>query len=295
MSTHARHYERMADALLWLVREHGRQPSLQEFADFMGLSPAHAQRTFQQWAGVTPKQYLSHLTREAALARLADGATVLDAALDSGLSGPGRLHDLLVNSVALTPGEARRRGDGLTFSYGSGPTPFGPALVAESERGLVFLGFYAERGEEQALRELRSSWPAAELQRDDSRAQATLQNVFAGSGDPPTRVWLHGSPFQLKVWEALLRIPEGHHVSYGDIAREIGRPQAARAVGAAVGRNPVAWLIPCHRVIGQLGALTGYRWGTDIKQAMMGLEASRAAALTGPRDRPADRPGLPAR
>lgn len=294
MNSHP-HYERMADALLWLVRQRDRQPSLQEFAEFMGLSPAHAQRTFQQWAGVTPKQYLSHLTREAALERLADGATVLDAALDSGLSGPGRLHDLLVNTVALTPGEARRRGAGLTFSYGEGSTPFGRALVAESERGIVFMGFCGERTASDALRELKATWPAAALKQDDARAVSTLKQVFSGAGNPPTRVWLHGSPFQLKVWEALLKIPEGRHVSYGDIAREIGRPQAARAVGAAVGRNPVAWLIPCHRVIGQLGALTGYRWGTDIKQAMMGLEASRAAALSGLRDRPADHPGLAAR
>ena len=201
---------------------------------------------------------------------------MLDAALDAGLSGPGRLHDLLLTTDAVTPGEARRRGADLTLSTGIGPTPFGPALVAWTERGLTFLAFTRERGEALAREELAAQWPDARFVEAPTEAQRWLGRVFEGSESGPLPLWLRGSPFQLKVWEALLAIPPGTHSSYGQLAAALGKPSASRAVGTAVGRNPVSWLIPCHRVITRSGTLGGYRWGLTTKQAMIGVEAAAA-------------------
>jgi AraC family transcriptional regulator of adaptative response/methylated-DNA-[protein]-cysteine methyltransferase len=222
---------------------------------------------------VTPKQYLKHLTRNEALRRLREGETVLDAALGSGLSGPGRLHDLLVTTEALTPGEARRRGDGVSMNWGTGQTPFGPALVAWTDKGITFLGFCTGKSADQALSELQAQWPDAVL--SQAAAQPLLDHAFSGAGEQPLKVWLRGSPFQLKVWEALLAIPQGLHCSYGSLAQSLDHPKASRAVGTAVGRNPVSWLIPCHRVITSLGGPGGYRWGIDTKLAMIAFEATR--------------------
>ena len=199
---------------------------------------------------------------------------MLDAALDAGLSGPGRLHDLMVTTEALTPGEIRRRGAGVELKYGYGDSPFGPALLSWSQRGIGFLGFCAARGAGHALDALRGQWRNARFSEDPAGAAAWLGQVFSGSGERPVPLWLRGSPFQLKVWEALLEIPEGANVSYGGLASGIGQPGAARAVGAAVGGNPVAWIIPCHRVIRQAGELGGYRWGALTKRAMIGYEAA---------------------
>lgn len=254
------------------------QPDLAALAEAMNVSPYHLQRTFQQWAGVTPKQFLKSLTRRAALQRLHAGESVLQAALSSGLSGPGRLHDLLITTEAMTPGEARNKASGVRISYGLGDSLFGPALIAWSTRGICFLGFAMDKGPDGVFDELQSQWSNAIFTEDVAGAERWLDRVFAGSGDKPVPIWLRGSPFQLKVWEALLAIPEDANVTYGQIARSIDNPRAARAVGKAVGSNPVSWIIPCHRVIRQVGALGGYRWGLGTKSAMIGLEATRPRA-----------------
>lgn len=271
-----RQYDTIADALHWLVRHQSEQPSLAQLANHVGLSEAHLQRTFQEFAGVTPKQFLKHLTRDEALRRLRQGESVLEAALGSGLSGPGRLHDLLITTEAVTPGQARRLGAGLTMHQGVGQTPFGPALLAWTDMGITFLAFCTAKTSRQALQELRVQWPDASLV--EGEAQPLLDTAFDGAGERPLRVWLRGSPFQLKVWEALLAIPSGLHCSYGTLAQSLGRPSASRAVGTAVGRNPVSWLIPCHRVITSLGRPGGYRWGIDTKLAMIAFEATRNGA-----------------
>jgi AraC family transcriptional regulator of adaptative response/methylated-DNA-[protein]-cysteine methyltransferase len=268
-------YALVAKALEWVAENQADQPSLERLSVETGLSAHHLQRTFQSWAGVSPKQFLKSLTRQSALERLLAGSSVLDAAFESGLSGPGRLHDLLITTEALSPGEARRRGAGATISYGTGPTPFGPAVLAWTNRGINFLGFCTAPGEESVVNSLMEQWHGADFKVDQAGAGRRLETVFAGSREHPIRLWLRASPFQLKVWEALLAIPEGAHATYGQIARLIGHPAAARAVGTAIGNNPVAWIIPCHRVIRKLGVLGDYRWGEITKQALVGYEASR--------------------
>ena len=269
-----RQYDLVARALAWIVENRLEQPSLGELSQELDVSPHHLQRVFQEWAGVSPKQFLQSLTRDAALQRLAVGETVLDTALASGLSGPGRLHDLLITTDALTPGEIRKQGAGVTLSYGFGTCPFGEALVAWNQRGINFLGFRGDRSQEAVLAELTSRLMKAEINCDTHSAQQWLNRIFDSSGQP-LPVWLRGSPFQLKVWQALLSIPEGANATYGDIARFVNSPGASQAVGNAVGSNPVSWIIPCHRVIRQMGELGGYRWGPATKSAMIGFEAAR--------------------
>lgn len=270
-------YDMVAEALHWLAHHQAEQPSLSALARHLDLSEAHVQRTFQAFAGVSPKQFLKYLTREQALERLRHGQTVLDTAIDCGLSGPSRLHDLLITTEAITPGQARQHGAGLTLEFGVGPTPFGPALLAWSERGIVFLGFTRDRGREAAVTELHAQWPDAELVERSADANRHLAEMFNGTRRQPLRIWLRGSPFQLKVWQALLGIAPGTHVSYGDIARSLQIPSASRAVGTAISRNPVSWLIPCHRVINSMGAMGGYRWGTETKRVLVAYEAAGAS------------------
>jgi len=270
-----RQYDLISRAIKWVAEHQSQQPELESLAAAMRVSPHHLQRTFQDWAGVSPKQFLKSLTRRAAVERLLAGTNVLDAAISVGLSGPGRLHDLLITTEALTPGEIRKRGEGVELEYGFGNTPFGLALVAWSSRGLNFLGFCEEHGAQNVLADLRAQWSKARFSENPVQAEAWLDRVFSSSREQAIRLWLRGSPFQLKVWEALLTIPEGAHASYGSLASYIGQPAAARAIGSAVGANPLAWIIPCHRVIRQAGELGGYRWGTVTKQAMIGFEAVR--------------------
>ncbi len=268
----------MAEALYWLVEHQQQQPSLGQLSSHIGLSQSHLQRTFQEHVGVSPKQFLKYLTKEQALRRLQGGETVLDTAIDCGLSGPGRLHDLIVTTEAMTPGEARNAGSEVEISYGFGMTPFDDALVAWTARGISFLAFCHHTGRPEALRQLHQQWSGASFLESQDNAERFLNDVFAKTRSQPLRVWLRGSPFQLKVWEALLAIPPGTHCTYGQIAAYLDRPKASRAVGTAVGRNPVSWLIPCHRVITSMGTLGGYRWGTDTKQALIAFESARAAA-----------------
>lgn len=279
----ARDYARIERAIAYLLAHHRGQPDLAEIAASAHLSPYHFQRLFTRWAGVSPTQFLRYLTVEHAKEALAESASVLDAALDGGLSGPGRLHDLFVSVEAVSPGEYKAQGAGLELRCGFHRGLFGECLIAASERGVCWLGFSGDDGRAQALADLEAAWPEARIVRDDPYADALCRSVFApahGDFRRPLKLWFHGTNFQIKVWSALLAIPPGRLVSYGDIAEAIGAPRASRAVGAAVGANPIAWLIPCHRVIGASGLFPArYRYGAARKLAMIGLEAARAEGI----------------
>jgi AraC family transcriptional regulator of adaptative response/methylated-DNA-[protein]-cysteine methyltransferase len=273
-----RDYRRIEAAIAHIAAHRDDAPSLDEIAAAVHLSPFHFQRMFTRWAGVSPKRFARYLSLEQARAALrGDGASCLDAAFDAGLSGPGRLHDLFVTIEAMTPGEFRQGGAGLEIGYGFAPSLFGEILVAATPRGICHIAFADDR--QAALERLRAAHPAARLSATGAGPQAEALHA-ALDRDWTTaakiRLHLHGTQFQMKVWEALLRIPAGRLASYGDVAAAVGAPDASRAVGTAVGANPVALLIPCHRVIRQSGAVGGYRWGAPRKQAIIGWEAARS-------------------
>jgi AraC family transcriptional regulator of adaptative response/methylated-DNA-[protein]-cysteine methyltransferase len=275
----AAHHARVAEALAFIEAHRDRQPALEEVAAAVGLSPAHFQRVFSRWVGVSPKRYMQYLTLGHAKRLLAERASVLDAALEAGLSGPSRLHDLFLRWEAMTPGEFARGGEGLALSHDWIETPFGEALAMVTDRGLSGLAFTTETGREAALADMAARWPGARHGHDPGRVAAVAGGLaarLAGEAGAPVTLSVVGRPFQIKVWEALLAIPPGQVATYGGIARAIGRPQAVRAVGAAVGRNPIAWLIPCHRAIRRDGGLGGYHWGLGVKRAMLAWEAARA-------------------
>ena len=276
LATRSHDYARMQGALDWLARRWREHPALEDAAEAAGLSPHHFQRVFTRWAGVSPKTFVAALAHAEARARLEAGDSVLDAALETGLSGPSRLHDLFVAQEGATPGQARRRGEGLELRYGCAPSPFGEALLAVAPRGLCGLGFVDHEDEALSLEDLRRRWPAARWVRDDALAARYAQAVFCGAGAPP--LMLIGPPFHVQVWKALLRIAPGATATYGQVAAWAGRPAAHRATGAAIGANPISYLIPCHRAIGKDGRLTGYHWGLARKAAMLGLEAVQAQA-----------------
>ena len=276
----SRDYRRMATALAFLAERWSEHPSLEEAASAVGLSPFHFQRVFTRWAGVSPKTFVAAIAHAEARSRLEEGESVLGAAFDAGLSGPSRLHDLFVAQESVTPGEARRRGEGLELRWGQAPTPFGQGLFVIAPRGLCGLAFCdgEDRGEDgEAFADMHARWPAAAWTRDDEAAAAMARQVFLGS-QTPTPVALIGPPFHVQVWKALLRIPPGRTASYGQVAAWAGKPGAFRAAGAAIGANPISWLIPCHRALAKDGRLTGYHWGLARKAAMLGLEATRASA-----------------
>lgn len=278
VSQSAQDYALVAKAIRYLEEHHREQPELAQIAGHIGLSDFHFQRLFSRWAGVSPKRFLQALTVGDARRALYAADSVLDAAYAAGLSGPGRLHDLFVQCTAATPGEVKSGGAGLTIRYSVQPTPFGPALFGVTERGVCALSFVGEGGEAQAQAELRERWPAARLLADGRESAALAEQIFAGGGSPEAlHLYIKGTNFQMQVWQALLRVPAGRVTTYGELAQAIGRPSAARAVGSAVSSNAIAWLIPCHRVIRQTGAVDGYRWGTERKRAMLGWEAARAA------------------
>jgi len=272
-----RDYARIAKAIAFLDACAGaRRPTLEETAAHVGLSPFHFQRLFRRWAGTSPKRFLQYLTAEHAKACLRDAPSVLAASLDAAVSGPGRLHDLLVTVCAVTPGDVRRRGAGLVIRYGVHDTPFGRARIAITSRGVAGLAFL-DGAEDDGPGDLSGEWPAAELVPDATATAPWIERIFARAGTLP--VVLAGTNLQLRVWEALLRIAEGEVVSYGALAAAVGRPRAARAVAGAVAANPIAYLIPCHRVLRATGAIGGYRWGTIRKRAMLAREfASRRVA-----------------
>lgn len=276
----ARDYDRMAKALGWLAEHWHRHPSLEDAAEAVGLSPFHFQRTFTRWAGVSPKTFVAAIAHAEARRALEGGASVLDAAFDAGLSGPSRLHDLFVGQEGVTPGEAKRRGQGLTLRWGFAPTPFGTGVFAVAPRGLAALGFVDDGDEEAAVQDILRRFPAAGWVRDDAAAAAMAALAFGEGGEPAPLV-LIGPPFHVQVWKALLRIPAGSTATYSQVAEWAGKPGAFRATGAAVGANPISLLIPCHRAIARDGRLTGYHWGLARKAAMLGMEAVAASGAKG--------------
>lgn len=267
-------YRRIEQAIHYIRRHMTAQPDLAEIAAHVGLSPFHFQRMFRRWAGVSPKRFLEYLTVDQAKRLLAQSESVLAASDAVGLSSPARLHDHFVSIEAVTPGDFKRQGLGLGIRYGFSPSPFGEALVARTARGICALSFVEPGAGDAALEALRRAWPAAEFRRDDAGAATTLARVFSARGDRGDRIRLaiRGTNFQVKVWNALLRIPTGAVTTYSHIARSIDAPLAARSVGTAIGANPVAVLIPCHRVIRSDGGLGGYRWGEPRKAAIIGWE-----------------------
>jgi AraC family transcriptional regulator of adaptative response/methylated-DNA-[protein]-cysteine methyltransferase len=264
------------------IRGHWRaQPEIDEIAEAAGVTTTELHHLFRRWAGLTPKAFLQALTLDKARQLLRDSASVLDAAYEVGLSGPGRLHDLFVTHEAMSPGEWKSGGEGLTVFYGLHPCPFGTALVMASERGLCGLAFADAGKEKAALADMRKRWPKAKYVGDIARTAVIANRIFDQSlwrPDRPLRVVLIGTDFEVRVWETLLRIPMGRAATYSDVACKLGAPKAARAVGAAVGKNPIAFVVPCHRVIGKSGELTGYHWGITRKRAMLGWEAGAVAA-----------------
>ncbi len=277
-------YTRMARALAFLGETWLEQPDLSECAAAMGLSPAHFQREFSRWAGLSPKQFQSVLAHGAAGEALRAGASVLDASHEAGLSGPSRLHDLFIAHEALSPGEAKSGGVGVPLKLGKAPTPFGMGLWLTSPRGLVALGFIDEdaparvgfehqgRREADAVADLKARYPNARFEAGDAAARAMARKAFE-TGEP-LPVALYGTPFRRQIWRALLQIPAGETRSYGALAKSAGNPNASRAVGAAVGANPISWFIPCHRALAADRRLHNYHWGVERKRAMLAYEAA---------------------
>jgi AraC family transcriptional regulator of adaptative response/methylated-DNA-[protein]-cysteine methyltransferase len=256
------------------------QPDVATIARAVGVSATDLHHLFRRWCGLTPKAFLQALTLHHARELLRASASVLDAAYEVGLSGPGRLHDLFVTHEAMTPGEWKAGGEGLTLTYGYHPSPFGTALVMTTPRGLAGLALADPGKERAALRDMTSRWPKARYVEDFAATAATARRIFDPSlwrRDQPLRVVLIGTDFEVRVWERLLEVPMGRLISYSDLAARAGTPRAARAVGAAVGRNPVCFVVPCHRVVGKSGELTGYHWGLTRKRAMLGWEAGMVA------------------
>ena len=269
-------YDLMAAAIRYIEERSGEQPTLDEIAEAIGLSPAHFQRVFSQWVGVSPKRYLQYLTLDHAKHLLAERFTVLDATFETGLSSPGRLHDLFVRWEGMSPGDYARKGAGLTIQWGWYETPFGQALAMGTDRGLCGLAFAAEFGADWAWSDMTARWPEATFVEDAEMLRPWVDAAFGGTGEVALAPL--GAPFQIKVWEALLNVPSGHVTTYSEIAKSIGNPKAVRAVGTAVGRNPISWLIPCHRALRRDGKLGGYHWGLPIKRAMLAFEAARLEA-----------------
>lgn len=272
-------YGRVEQAIRFLAAHAGEQPSLAEVAAQVGLSEFHFQRLFQRWAGVSPKRFLQFLTLEEAKRLLAESRSLLEVSHAVGLSGPSRLHDLFLSLEHMTPGEYKAQAEGLTLHWGVEDTPFGPALFAALDRGLCGLAFLQEDDPEAAFGELRARWPGAHMEASPARIRAYAEALNArmrGQLDRPLSLVLKGTPFQLRTWEALLRIPAGRALAYQDLAQWAGSPGASRAVGGALAQNPIAWLIPCHRVIQSTGAVGQYHWGTPRKQAILAFERARA-------------------
>jgi len=277
-------YAIVRSAIEYLTEEWQSQPGLPELAARMGLSETHCQKLFKRWCGLSPKEFVQSITVDRARALLDGAASVLDTAYEVGLSGGSRLHDLFVSHEAMTPGDYKRRGEGLEIAYGFHPSPFGLALIMATERGVAGLAFVDHDGERAAgLADMTRRWPKARFVEAADRTAPHAQQIFGAAApraDQPVRLVLIGTDFEVRVWEALLKIPMGRAVSYADIARHLGCPTAARAVGSAVGRNPISFVVPCHRVLRGDGALGGYHWGLTRKRALIGWETGRVMSST---------------
>lgn len=258
------------------------QPSLEELAHNVGLQPIQLQRVFTRWAGITPKQFLQAITIDHARALLKDSASILETSLEVGLSGPARLHDLFVTHEAMTPGSYKNRGAGVIIKWGFHPCPFGQVLLMVTERGLAGLAF-ADIGEEpKALADMCERWPAAQFEQDQLTTAPYVARIFSPDSwqaEQPLRIVFIGTDFEIRVWEKLLKIPMGKATTYSDIAQSLGKPKASRAVGTAVGKNPISFVVPCHRVLGAKGNMCGYHWGITRKRAILGWEAGISGVL----------------
>jgi len=282
LSSASRDYERIELALRYLEENFQLQPDLEEVAAAIGLSPYHFHRLFSRWVGTTPKRFLQFLTVEYAKDRLRESSSVMEAAWDAGLSGGSRLHDLMVTVEAVTPGEFKQGGADLVVRWGVHPSPFGDCVLGITDRGLCALEFLTERSSGEIQDELTRRWPGAELQKARDETSPYMKKLFPRPGANPRgpfTLLIKGTNFQLQVWQALLQIPPGHLTSYGAIAKHLGRPGASRAVGQAVGWNPISYLIPCHRVIQSAAGLGGYRWGLPRKRAMLAWEATGTSVV----------------
>ena len=264
-------YYRIEKAIRFIEANSYEQPSLEAVAAHLSLSPFHFQRMFTEWAGISPKRFLQCLTIESAKRLLDESRSVLETSIETGLSGPSRLHDLFVSVDAVTPGEYKNMGEGLVIRYGFQPTPFGMSLIGVTERGICAFSFPDD--ENSAIETLRSDWQNAKLVRDDNAAEETVSRIFKPEKGSRLKILMKGTNFQIKVWTAVLRLPYGVFSSYGRVAEMIGQPSASRAVGTALGQNRIGYLIPCHRVLRETGAVTGYRWGSARKRAMIAFEA----------------------
>jgi AraC family transcriptional regulator of adaptative response/methylated-DNA-[protein]-cysteine methyltransferase len=274
-------YETVRRAIAFVSENFREQPEVDSVADAVGTTPRALTELFRRWCGLTPKEFLAAVTLDHARRILRETPSVLDASYELGLSGPGRLHDLFVVHEAMSPGEWKTGGTGLTVSYGFHASPFGAALVMATERGLCGLAFADEGGERAAFEDMQRRWPNARYVEDQARTAPLAQRIFQPAQwrkEMPLRVVLIGTDFEVRVWEALLTVPLGRATTYSDIARKVCSEKAARAVGAAVGKNPISFVVPCHRVLGKNGTLTGYHWGLTRKRAMLGWEAGRLSA-----------------
>ena len=276
-----RDYDQIRRAIAFLSTRWEEQPTLEALAAHLDLSPAHAQKLFKRWCGLSPKEFVQAITIDHARGLLNGAASVLEAAHEVGLSGGGRLHDLFVDHEAMTPGDYKRRGEGLEIAYGFHASPFGEALLLATDHGVAGLAFVDEdKGQTraEALADMTERWPLARYIEAPERTHSHAERIFdpaKWSAETPVRLVLIGTDFEVRVWEALLRIPMGRAVSYADIARHLGKPSASRAVGSAVGRNPISFVVPCHRVLRGDGNLGGYHWGLTRKKALIGWEAGR--------------------
>ncbi|MDP7151496.1 MAG: bifunctional helix-turn-helix domain-containing protein/methylated-DNA--[protein]-cysteine S-methyltransferase [Paracoccaceae bacterium] len=275
MSENSTYHYGVIRRALDVIDHYGPMLSLDQLADEMGMSPAHFQRVFSNWVGVSPKRYQQYLTLDHAKALLSERFTTLETAHSVGLSGGGRLHDLFVTWESMTPGEFAKGGAGLDIHFGWFDSPFGEALAMGTERGLCGLAFAGETGRKESFADLAGRWPNARFVEDPEKLAGWVTAAFEGG---ETKLLMLGAPFQIKVWEALLNIPSGQVTTYSEIAQAVGNPKAVRAVGTAVGRNPVSWLIPCHRALRKSGGLGGYHWGLPVKRAMLAYEAARSEA-----------------
>lgn len=267
------HYQVIRRAIDEIDCADGAPLSLDALAGRMNMSPAHFQRVFSRWVGVSPKRYQQYLALGHAKTLLRDHFTTLDTAHAVGLSGSGRLHDLFLTWEAMSPGDYARQGDGVTIRWGWFDSPFGPAITMATDRGICGLGFAGETGAEAAMGDMLARWPRADFVEDPMAMRPMVDAVFDQKGE--AALHLMGAPFQIKVWEALLTIPTGHVTTYSEIAQAVGSPKASRAVGNAVGRNPVSFLIPCHRALRKSGEMGGYHWGQPVKRAILAWEAAR--------------------
>ncbi len=274
-------YELVKHTLAFISENWRDQPSLDTLADQAGLSAAHLQRLFTRWAGLSPKAFLQAVTLDHARELLRDSASILDASYELGLSGPGRLHDLFVTHEGMSPGIYKARGRGLEIAYGFHDCPFGRALILVTNEGLAGLAFADEGKEKSALADMTSRWREATYMENSAATAAYAKRIFESERwkpEQPLRIVFIGSDFEIRVWETLLRIPFGKASTYSDIAAHLGKPSAARAVGSAVGKNPISFVVPCHRVLGKSGGLCGYHWGLTRKRAILGWEAGVMAA-----------------